>query len=109
MEQDFPIHQAFPFRMQRNRLAELLTADVIAAAGSASLITPAVMILDRYVCPISLIDTIAETIPKNITDGTLDLSWRSHRTTSPFCQRSADTCGSPSLNRRLSLHPARVF
>lgn len=49
MEQDFPIHQAFPFRMQRNRLAELLTADVIAAAGSASLITPAVMILDRLV------------------------------------------------------------
>ncbi|KAE8371526.1 hypothetical protein BDV26DRAFT_298710 [Aspergillus bertholletiae] len=49
MEQDFPVHHAFPFHMQRNRLAELLTADVIAAAGSATLITPAVMILDRLV------------------------------------------------------------
>ncbi|KAE8354564.1 hypothetical protein BDV28DRAFT_130766 [Aspergillus coremiiformis] len=48
MEQEFPIQQAFPFRM-RNRLAELLAADVLVAAGSASLITPAVMILDRLV------------------------------------------------------------
>jgi hypothetical protein len=49
MEHDLAIQQAFPFPMQRNRLAELLTADALVAAGSASLITPAVMILDRYV------------------------------------------------------------
>ncbi|KAB8078301.1 hypothetical protein BDV29DRAFT_166465 [Aspergillus leporis] len=49
MEHDLAIQQAFPFPMQRNRLAELLTADALVAAGSASLITPAVMILDRLV------------------------------------------------------------
>ncbi|KAA8648900.1 hypothetical protein EYZ11_006038 [Aspergillus tanneri] len=49
MDQDLPIKQALPFNMQRNRLAEFLSADVLVAAGSATLITPAVMILDRLV------------------------------------------------------------
>ncbi|KAE8150940.1 hypothetical protein BDV25DRAFT_103720 [Aspergillus avenaceus] len=49
MEQDYPIYQTLPFSMPRNRIAELLAADVMVAAGSASLITPAVMILDRLV------------------------------------------------------------
>ncbi|KAJ5791481.1 uncharacterized protein N7518_008492 [Penicillium psychrosexuale] len=43
--------QAMPFRIQhtRSRMAELLAADVLVAAGSATLITPAVMIFDRLV------------------------------------------------------------
>ncbi|KAF9887089.1 hypothetical protein FE257_010583 [Aspergillus nanangensis] len=48
-EYDLPVQQALPFGMYRNRLAEYLTADTLAAAGSATLITPAVMILDRLV------------------------------------------------------------
>ncbi|PWY87103.1 hypothetical protein BO94DRAFT_67254 [Aspergillus sclerotioniger CBS 115572] len=49
MEYDFPIHQTLPFGMYQNRLTGFLTADVMAAAGSAALVTPAVMILDRLV------------------------------------------------------------
>ncbi|KAL4893810.1 hypothetical protein BDV59DRAFT_177226 [Aspergillus ambiguus] len=48
MEHDLAI-QALPFGMKRNRLAEFLTADALVAAGSAALVTPAVMILDRLV------------------------------------------------------------
>jgi hypothetical protein len=41
--------QAMPFGIQhtKSRMAELLAADVLIAAGSATLITPAVMIFDR--------------------------------------------------------------
>ena len=46
--------QPLALRIQRgrNRLAELLVADTLVAAGSAALITPAVMIFDRlvYIC-----------------------------------------------------------
>lgn len=49
MEHDLAIQQALPFGMKRNRLAEFLTADALVAAGSAALVTPAVMILDRLV------------------------------------------------------------
>ncbi|KAJ5503194.1 hypothetical protein N7463_006068 [Penicillium fimorum] len=43
--------QAMPFGIQhtKSRMAELLAADVVIAAGSATLITPAVMIFDRLV------------------------------------------------------------
>ncbi|KAJ5824313.1 hypothetical protein N7447_006653 [Penicillium robsamsonii] len=43
--------QAMPFGIQhtKTRMAELLAADVLIAAGSATLITPAVMIFDRLV------------------------------------------------------------
>ncbi|KAJ5543127.1 hypothetical protein N7535_005556 [Penicillium sp. DV-2018c] len=43
--------QALPFGIHytKSRMAELLAADVVVAAGSASLITPAVMIFDRLV------------------------------------------------------------
>ncbi|KAJ5807013.1 hypothetical protein N7474_010605 [Penicillium riverlandense] len=43
--------QPFPFGLQRSRsrMGELLAADVLVAAGSATLITPAVMIFDRLV------------------------------------------------------------
>ncbi|KAJ9492810.1 hypothetical protein VN97_g407 [Penicillium thymicola] len=43
--------QAMPFGIQhtKSRMAELLAADVVVAAGSATLITPAVMIFDRLV------------------------------------------------------------
>ncbi|OQE38973.1 hypothetical protein PENCOP_c007G07739 [Penicillium coprophilum] len=43
--------QAMPFGIQytKTRMAELLAADVVIAAGSATLITPAVMIFDRLV------------------------------------------------------------
>lgn len=43
--------KALPFGIQhtKSRMAELLAADVVVAAGSATLITPAVMIFDRYV------------------------------------------------------------
>ncbi|KAJ5747996.1 uncharacterized protein N7511_009692 [Penicillium nucicola] len=43
--------QALPFGIHRtrSRMAELLAADVLVAAGSATLITPAVMIFDRLV------------------------------------------------------------
>ncbi|KAJ5207084.1 hypothetical protein N7491_002284 [Penicillium cf. griseofulvum] len=43
--------QAMPFGIQhtKSRMAELLAADVLIAAGSATLITPAVMIFDRLV------------------------------------------------------------
>jgi hypothetical protein len=43
--------QALPFNIQhtKSRMAELLAADVAVAAGSATLITPAVMIFDRQV------------------------------------------------------------
>ncbi|EAW25161.1 uncharacterized protein NFIA_106490 [Aspergillus fischeri NRRL 181] len=49
MDQDFPIRHSWSFGGQRNRLAEYLAADVLVAAGSATLVTPAVMILDRLV------------------------------------------------------------
>ncbi|BCR84102.1 uncharacterized protein ACHE_11504S [Aspergillus chevalieri] len=49
MEQDLDIKQPLPFGFKRNRLAELLAADTLVAAGSATLITPAVMIFDRLV------------------------------------------------------------
>lgn len=41
--------KALPFGIQhtKSRMAELLAADVVVAAGSATLITPAVMIFDR--------------------------------------------------------------
>lgn len=41
--------QAMPFAIPhtKSRMAELLAADVVVAAGSATLITPAVMIFDR--------------------------------------------------------------
>ncbi|KAJ5877178.1 hypothetical protein N7455_000643 [Penicillium solitum] len=43
--------QAMPFGIHhtKSRMAELLAADVVVAAGSATLITPAVMIFDRLV------------------------------------------------------------
>ncbi|KAJ5348276.1 uncharacterized protein N7506_001529 [Penicillium brevicompactum] len=43
--------KALPFGIQhtKSRMAELLAADVVVAAGSATLITPAVMIFDRLV------------------------------------------------------------
>ncbi|KAJ6180400.1 hypothetical protein N7519_010861 [Penicillium mononematosum] len=43
--------EAMPFGIQhtKSRMAELLAADVVVAAGSATLITPAVMIFDRLV------------------------------------------------------------
>ncbi|KAJ5473313.1 hypothetical protein N7475_002879 [Penicillium sp. IBT 31633x] len=43
--------QALPFGIHytKSRMAELLAADVVIAAGSATLITPAVMIFDRLV------------------------------------------------------------
>ncbi|RAH51515.1 uncharacterized protein BO95DRAFT_5265 [Aspergillus brunneoviolaceus CBS 621.78] len=49
MDHDFVLQQTLPWSLQRNRLAELLTADFTVAAGSAALVTPAVMILDRLV------------------------------------------------------------
>lgn len=49
MAQDFEAKQTFPFDVKRNRLFEFLAADVLAAAGSATLITPAVIIFDRLV------------------------------------------------------------
>ncbi|RHZ49717.1 hypothetical protein CDV55_102442 [Aspergillus turcosus] len=49
MDQDLPIRHSWSFGGQRNRLAEYLAADVLVAAGSATLVTPAVMILDRLV------------------------------------------------------------
>ncbi|PYH79472.1 hypothetical protein BO82DRAFT_133706 [Aspergillus uvarum CBS 121591] len=51
MDHDFVLQQTLPWSLQRNRLAELLTADFTVAAGSAALVTPAVMILDRYSSP----------------------------------------------------------
>jgi hypothetical protein len=41
--------QTLPFGIHytKSRMAELLAADVVIAAGSATLITPAVMIFDR--------------------------------------------------------------
>jgi hypothetical protein len=51
MSQNLQQHQdqALPFGIHRtrSRMAELLAADVLVAAGSATLITPAVMIFDR--------------------------------------------------------------
>jgi hypothetical protein len=43
--------QTLPLGIHRtgSRLAELLVADTLVAAGSSALITPAVMIFDRYV------------------------------------------------------------
>lgn len=35
------------FQRSRGRLGELLAADTLVAAGSATLVTPAVMIFDR--------------------------------------------------------------
>ncbi|GAQ38315.1 hypothetical protein AKAW_09767 [Aspergillus niger] len=49
MDFDFPVHQSLPFAGHRSRLGDFLTADVMVAAGSAALVTPAVMILDRLV------------------------------------------------------------
>ncbi|EAW10407.1 uncharacterized protein ACLA_048790 [Aspergillus clavatus NRRL 1] len=49
MDQDYPVRHSLPFGGQRNKLAEFLTADLLVAAGSATLVTPAVMILDRLV------------------------------------------------------------
>ncbi|PWY85904.1 hypothetical protein BO70DRAFT_217736 [Aspergillus heteromorphus CBS 117.55] len=51
MEQleDLRLQQALPFRMHHNTLSGFLTADLMVAAGSAALVTPAVMILDRLV------------------------------------------------------------
>lgn len=49
MAQDFEAKQTFPFDVKRNRLFEFLVTDVLAAAGSATLITPAVIIFDRSV------------------------------------------------------------
>ncbi|PYH88637.1 hypothetical protein BO71DRAFT_338409 [Aspergillus ellipticus CBS 707.79] len=51
MEQleDLRLQQALPFPMHHNTLSGFLTADVMVAAGSAALVTPAVMILDRLV------------------------------------------------------------
>jgi hypothetical protein len=48
--------KALPFNIQhtKSRMAELLAADVVVAAGSATLITPAVMIFDRQVNAISI-------------------------------------------------------
>ncbi|XHG05849.1 hypothetical protein AWENTII_009062 [Aspergillus wentii] len=51
MEQDFDFssrHLPLSFQRSGSRMAELLAADTIVAAGSATLITPAVMIFDRY-------------------------------------------------------------
>jgi hypothetical protein len=43
--------QALPLGIHRtgSRLGELIVADTLVAAGSSALITPAVMIFDRYV------------------------------------------------------------
>lgn len=42
-------NQSLPgFQRGRSRLGELLAADALVAAGSAALVTPAVMIFDRY-------------------------------------------------------------
>ncbi|KAH8428447.1 uncharacterized protein LDX57_006146 [Aspergillus melleus] len=49
MAQDLDVKSALRFNMRRNRLAECLTADALIAAGSATLVTPSVMILDRLV------------------------------------------------------------
>lgn len=49
MAQDFETSQTPFLGVRRNRLFETLTTDVLAAAGSATLITPAVIIFDRLV------------------------------------------------------------
>lgn len=49
MDHDLDMKYPLPFGYKRNRLAEYLAADVFVAAGSATLITPAVMIFDRLV------------------------------------------------------------
>ena len=49
MAQDFEARQTFPLGVKRNRLFETLTTDVLAAAGAATLVTPAVIIFDRLV------------------------------------------------------------
>lgn len=49
MAQDFEAKQTFPLGIKRNHLFETLTTDVLAAAGSATLVTPAVIIFDRLV------------------------------------------------------------
>lgn len=41
-------NQSMPgFQRSQSRLGELLAADAVVAAGSAALVTPAVMIFDR--------------------------------------------------------------
>ena len=47
MDQDYPIRHSLSFGGQRNKLAAFLAVDLLVAAGSATLVTPAVMILDR--------------------------------------------------------------
>lgn len=47
MAQELDTKQSLPLGFLRNRLAELLATDALVAAGSATLITPAVMIFDR--------------------------------------------------------------
>ena len=42
-------HMSLAIQRSRSRLSELMVADTLVAAGSATLITPAVMIFDRYV------------------------------------------------------------
>lgn len=49
MAQDYETKQIPFLGIRRNRLVETLTTDVLAAAGSATLITPAVIIFDRLV------------------------------------------------------------
>ncbi|PKY01161.1 hypothetical protein P168DRAFT_299475 [Aspergillus campestris IBT 28561] len=50
MAQDLHPRHGLSFEIQRrSRLVECLTADALVAAGSATLVTPAVMILDRLV------------------------------------------------------------
>lgn len=58
MDHDLETKYPLPFGYKRNRLAEYLAADVFVAAGSATLITPAVMIFDRLVAiivPLSIL------------------------------------------------------
>jgi len=42
-------HMSLAIQRSRSRLSELMVADTLVAAGSATLITPAVMIFDRCV------------------------------------------------------------
>lgn len=48
-------HMSLSIQRNGSRLAELMVADTLVAAGSATLVTPAVMIFDRLVtfCKVS--------------------------------------------------------
>lgn len=81
MAQNLDMQQPLPFGFKRNRLAEFLATDVLVAAGSATLITPAVMIFDRLVVTIdhlSMIDKIYALKEVHLTDIELDWLWKSH-------------------------------